>query len=54
MSWEVNGGSLVGQDQKQQDSRIEDFLESQSAKNGLDERTVKAYRLDLGLFYAWL
>lgn len=54
MSWEVNGGSLVGQDRKQQDSRIEDFLESQSAKNGLDERTIKAYRLDLGLFYAWL
>jgi len=39
---------------RQSDSRIEDFIKDQSARNRLDERTVKAYQLDLGLFYDWM
>lgn len=39
---------------RQSDSQIEDFIADQSARNRLDERTVKAYRLDLGLFYDWM
>ena len=33
---------------------IEGFIDSQSASRGLDERTAKAYRLDLELFFRWL
>ncbi len=39
---------------RQSDSRIEDFIKDQSARNRLEERTVKAYQLDLGLFYDWM
>lgn len=39
---------------RQSDSRIEDFIKDQSVRNRLDERTVKAYRLDLSLFYGWM
>ncbi len=39
---------------RQSDSRMEDFIKDQSARNRLDERTVKAYQLDLGLFYDWM
>ena len=39
---------------RQSDSRIEDFIKDQSARNRLDERTVKAYQRDLGLFYDWM
>jgi len=33
---------------------IEGFIDSQSASRGLDERTAKAYKLDLELFFRWL
>ncbi len=33
---------------------IEGFIDSQTASRGLDERTAKAYRLDLELFFRWL
>ena len=33
---------------------IEDFIEHQVVRRGLDERTEKAYRLDLEHFYRWL
>ncbi len=39
---------------RQSDSRMEDFIKDQSARNRLDERTVKAYQRDLGLFYDWM
>lgn len=32
---------------------IEGFINSQVIKRGLDERTAKAYQLDLQLFHAW-
>lgn len=35
-------------------SLINDFINTQVIKSGLDERTVKAYRLDLVKFYQWL
>ncbi|MDO4329721.1 MAG: tyrosine-type recombinase/integrase [Lachnospiraceae bacterium] len=33
---------------------IEDFIRTQVIRRGLDERTAKAYRLDLEHFYIWL
>ena len=34
--------------------QIEDFISTQVVSRGLDERTAKAYRLDLEQFYLWL
>lgn len=33
---------------------IEEFIKTQVIRRGLDERTAKAYRLDLEHFYVWL
>ena len=33
---------------------IDEFIDSQVIKKGLDERTAKAYRLDLEHLYQWL
>ena len=41
------------QDSNLQNS-IEGFIDSQAVCRGLDERTAKAYRLDLELFFRWL
>ena len=35
-------------------NRIEDFISIQVISRGLDERTAKAYRMDLEKFYGWL
>ena len=35
-------------------NRIEDFISSQVISRGLDERTAKAYRMDLEKLYVWL
>ena len=32
---------------------VEEFIQTQVIKRGLDERTTKAYRLDLQLFHTW-
>lgn len=35
-------------------NRIEDFIDTQVISRGLDERTSKAYRMDLEKFHLWL
>ena len=35
-------------------NRIEDFISTQVIDRGLDERTARAYRMDLEKFYFWL
>ena len=35
-------------------NRIEDFISAQVISRGLDERTARAYRMDLEKFYFWL
>ena len=35
-------------------NRIEDFISSQVISRGLDERTARAYRMDLEKLYVWL
>ncbi len=35
-------------------NRIEDFISAQVIRRGLDERTARAYRMDLEKFYVWL
>ena len=35
-------------------NRIEDFISAQVVRRGLDERTARAYRMDLEKFYVWL
>ena len=35
-------------------NRIDDFISTQVISRGLDERTAKAYRMDLEKFYFWL
>ncbi len=35
-------------------NRIEDFISTQVIDRGLDERTARAYRMDLEKFYVWL
>lgn len=35
-------------------NKIEDFISAQVISRGLDERTAKAYRMDLEKFYFWL
>lgn len=39
---------------KNSNALIEDFIRTQVVRRGLDERTAKAYRLDLEHFYIWL
>lgn len=39
---------------RQQSDFIDSFITSQVTGRGLDERTEKAYRLDLEHFYRWL
>ena len=41
------------QDSNLQNS-IERFIDSQVVSRGLDERTKKAYQLDLELFFRWM
>lgn len=42
------------QNQRPSNDLIEKFIRSQVVNRGLDERTEKAYRLDLELFYQWM
>ena len=35
-------------------NQIEDFIENQVVSRGLDERTARAYRMDLEKFYGWM
>ena len=35
-------------------NRIEDFIANQVVSRGLDERTARAYRMDLEKFYGWM
>ena len=35
-------------------NRIEDFISTQVVSRGLDERTARAYRMDLEKFFFWL
>ena len=35
-------------------NKIDDFINTQVISRGLDERTAKAYRMDLEKFYFWL
>ncbi len=35
-------------------NRIEDFIQNQVISRGLDERTARAYRMDLERFYGWM
>ena len=35
-------------------NRIEDFISTQVISRGLDDRTARAYRMDLEKFFVWL
>lgn len=39
---------------QQINKKIEDFVTNQVVRRGLDERTAKAYRIDLEHLYQWL
>lgn len=44
---------MVSQDLQNQ-NQIEEFIYTQVVSRGLDERTAKAYQIDLELFYLWI
>lgn len=47
-------GDRVSVNLKELKNLTEEFIRSRVAGNGLDQRTEKAYRMDLGLFCAWV
>lgn len=49
----VVGGQEHSAPSNQPNDRIEDFMTAQAAARGLDERTTRAYNLDLQHLYRW-
>lgn len=49
----VVGGQEHSAPSNQSNDRIEDFMTAQAAARGLDERTTRAYNLDLQHLYRW-